>query len=369
MAWRVRACRFPLRPILPVSDSRDLNTIEEAAADWLVRRDRGLTPAQEREFAAWLDADAAHAAVFQALDETWTMIAEAPAAVGAAAGRDAAAEDFSPRPSPRRGWRIGFPLALAAAAAVAIVFFGWRKPIDAERAAVAEFATTATTEVGEVRSVRLPDGSTIQLNTDSAVEVKFQAHERRVLLVRGEAHFTVASNRARPFIVGAKGVDVRVVGTVFNVRLRSEAVDVLVTEGKVRVGSPAEREGEARPAPIPLASELTAGQKVSILLPATPRDPISPAAPARASSAEIKQTLAWQTRRLDFDATPLADIVGEINRYNRHKLIIDDARLHTQRFGGSFPAGDYETFVRMLEANFGVIAERGEHETRLRAKP
>lgn len=84
--------------------------------------------------------------------------------------------------------------------------------------------------------------------------------------------------------------------------------------------------------------------------------------------AEIQQTLAWRARRLDFDAVPLADIVVEINRHNRHKLVIADPRLNGQRFGGSFPAGDYETFVRMLETSFGVVAERGSDETRLRLK-
>ena len=90
--------------------------------------------------------------------------------------------------------------------------------------------------------------------------------------------------------------------------------------------------------------------------------------PIEVSAVEIKQTLAWQSRRLDFDATPLADIVAEINRYNRHQLVIADDRLNDRRFGGSFPAGDYETFVRMLEANFEVVAERGKDETRLRLK-
>jgi ferric-dicitrate binding protein FerR (iron transport regulator) len=45
-----------------------------------------------------------------------------------------------------------------------------------------------------------------------------------------------------------------------------------------------------------------------------------------------------------------------------------DERLNGQRFGGSFPASDYQTFVRMLEADFGVVAERSENETRLRLK-
>jgi len=187
-----------------------------------------------------------------------------------------------------------------------------------------------------------------------------------VKLARGEAHFTVARNPGRPFIVSVAGVDVRVVGTVFNVRLRPEAVDVVVTEGKVRVDSPRLTPSAAV---VPDAdahhSELTAGQKLSVGL-ASPSAPI--AAPTEVSTAEIKQIHAWQERRLDFDATPLGDIVNEINRYNRHQLVIVDPRLREQRFGGSFPAGDYETFVRMLESSFSVVADRQANETRLRAR-
>ena len=73
-------------------------------------------------------------------------------------------------------------------------------------------------------------------------------------------------------------------------------------------------------------------------------------------------------RRLDVDAAPLEEIVAEMNRYNRHKLVIADPRLTQRRFGGSFPAGDQDTIVRMLEANFGIAAERKAGETWLRLK-
>jgi len=324
-----------------MSAERELSAIEECAADWMVRRDRGLTAAQERELARWLADDARHAAVFDALAATWTLLGEvAPVATQ---GRG-------------RSWRW-LPATLAAAAALAVGFVGWTQwTRQADVARGGAFALKAETEVGSLRKVELPDGSVIQLNTDSAVDVRFEAAERRVRLTRGEAHFTVAKNRTRPFIVSAAGVDVRVVGTVFNVRLRSESVDVLVTEGQVRVGSES----------APVTDALTAGQKVSIALGAPVSMPV--VAPVAVAAPEIKQVLAWQEHRLDFDATPLVEIVAEINRYNRHKLAIADARLNDQRFGGSFPAGDYETFVRMLEANFGVVAERGSGVTRLRLK-
>ena len=91
-------------------------------------------------------------------------------------------------------------------------------------------------------------------------------------------------------------------------------------------------------------------------------------APIEVTSAEVRQALAWQARRLDFDATPLSAIVAEFNRYNRHKLVVADPQLEAERFGGSFPAGDYLTFVRILEVNFGVVAETKGGETVLRRK-
>lgn len=344
--------------------------IEERAAAWLVERDQGLAPERERELTQWLRADPRHAAAFAALAETWNLIGDR-----ATIEEERAAPDLE-RVGEWRRWRV--PLGLAAAALVAVAATGlWRapeetRPFGSSRAA---FVLEAATEIGGHRSLQLPDGSAIGLNTDSAVEVRFDAGVRRVRLLRGEAHFTVTRQPDRPFIVSAAGVDVRVVGTIFNIRLRPESVDVLVTEGKVRVGAAAEgrvvtaETGESGPA----ISELIAHQKVSIAravapalsLPVTPPLPVPP---VKVSPAEIRQALAWQTQRLDFDGTPLREIVEEFNRYNRHKLVVADPRLEAQRFGGSFPASDYTTFVRMLEADFGVVAERSAGETRLRGR-
>ena len=340
-----------------------LYSIEERAAAWLVERDGGLSVERERELQRWLRADPQHQATFAALAETWTLI-----------GEGAPVSERTERPVTAGGrWR--WSVGLAAAAALALVATdGWRGSFKAERER-APYMLAAATEIGGHRQLHLPDGSTIGLNTDSAVDVRFEAGLRRVWLRRGEAHFTVARDSGRPFIVSAAGVDVRVVGTIFNVRLRPESVDVLVTEGKVRVGAAAEGRDEAAASePVAAAiSELTAHQKVSIARAAAPVLPVMatptvPLAPVEVSMAEIRQALAWQTQRLDFDGTPLREIVAEFNRYNRHQLIVADPRLETQRFGGSFPAADHLTFVRMLEADFGIVAERTATETRLRWK-
>lgn len=338
-----------------MSAENEFNVVEEVAAGWLVERDRGLSPAREQELLRWLRADPAHEATYRALAATWTLLGEAGATQAAVAARSA---------SP---WRTGwFAATFAAAAALAVAYFGSEV---GERSTVREqadgrFAMTAKTEIGGVRSIDLPDGSVIQLNTDSVVDVEYSPAVRRVRLARGEAYFTVAKNARRPFVVNAGGVDVRVLGTVFNVRLKPDAVDVLVTEGRVRVGSPAAN--PATQAAVSEPAELTAGQRVSVALSGSL--PRSPEPTVVATPAQIRQALAWQGRRLDFDATPLSEIVAEINRYNRHQLSIADERLRERRFGGSFPATDHETVVRMLEADFGVVAERRAGETHLRQK-
>ena len=341
------------------ADQRDLSAddggslIEQTAADWLILHDRGLNPAQQQEFERWLRSDERHAAVYAELAETWSLVGQV---------RDVAPLSVPfPTAIPRRHNRRLF-LSLAAAASVALAFFLARPAATP----ASDFRLTASTEVGVMRKLSLPDGSWVQLNTDSAIAVQFTAGERRVQLVRGEAHFQVAKNPACPFVVNAGAVNVRAVGTAFDVRRRPEAVEVLVTEGKVQVNDSVE--GRSR-LPARAAHEgpayLVAGERAYISTGATdPTVKVVAVAPL-----EIGQVLAWQSHRLEFVATPLAEMVEEFNRYNRHKLVIADPRLAARRFGGTFPAGDYEEFVRLLESNFGVVAERDQHEIRLRLAP
>ena len=331
-------------------------TIEAAAAVWLGMRDDGLTPRQEAEFDRWLAEDARHAKIFAELTATWAALDRLRAARPAGDG----APDPALLAPYRHGWRSGVvPTMLALAAAVVFVFVIWRQPAHAGMI----LAQSAATEVGIQKKMSLPDGSIMQLNTDSAVEVNYTPVERRVRLVRGEVLFTVAKNPARPFIVNAGGVDVRAVGTAFNVRLRADRVEVLVTEGKVRVDDAVKGESLLQPRADAARQLLVAGERASIPVSAAA---VAPAVVATVAPQDIERALAWQDRRLEFVSVPLAEVVAEFNRYNQHKLVIADPRIESQRFGGTFRADGYDAFVRLLESNFGIAATRAEHETVLR---
>lgn len=335
----------------------EMARIAETAANWRARCDATLTPSEETDFAAWLAADERHANVFAEMDATWALLDRtAEISPETIRGVPPAAVIALPTRARRRSTRIAWLTTLGVAAAVAVTFFGWR----AGRTPPDEFVIAAQVEPGLVKRVNLPDGSVVRLNAESAMHVRFTAAQRQVVLKRGEASFDVANDPLRPFMVTGGGIAVRAVGTAFNVALRAQAVEVLVTEGKVTVDDAAHG-GSLLIAPKVSAadekqSHLAAGEKVTIAV--SPQTPARRAAPVTVDAEAIAQALAWQERRLDFDSERLVDIAAKFNRFNEHRLVIADAALGRQRFAGSFRADDPDTFVRLIATRRGVLVER-----------
>ncbi len=201
----------------------------------------------------------------------------------------------------------------------------------------------------------LDDGTLVELNRGARIAAAFTAAERRVRLEHGEALFTVAKNPARPFVVEAAGVTVRAIGTAFNVRIAAAGVDVLVTEGRVQLERPT--------APLAAPPLLDAGQRVTIPF-------AGPPPPAAAvSREEIERALGWQPRLLEFVSTPLAEVAAEFNRRNRVQLVIADEALRALPIGASFRSDNLDGFVRLLEASFGIKADRTDAAIALRRAP
>ena len=345
------------------------DAIDQLAADWLGRRDGGLGRADEAELQRWLSADRRHAIAFARLE------AASHALDQLVAFRPATANTLDPDPPlrarrvqtgqrPRRRLRLA-PI-WAAAAALVLGFVVLRPNFSP----LAPTTTLLSTQVGGWRSEILEDGSRLALNTDSEVEIKFTARERRVELQRGEVLFTVAKEAARPFVVYASGVRVRAVGTAFNVRVSEQGVDVLVTEGQVRLDD-AVRGQSLLPSPADDrdAPVLTAGHRAVIPSAVQAANPGTLTVTVTTIEAsEMLRRLAWQEQRLEFGPSPLREVAAEFNRYNRHQLVVADERTAAISVGGSFRADDHETFVRLLESSFDIVAERNNRETILRLR-
>lgn len=324
-----------------------LRAIDDAAATWVSRRDRGLTPSEQDEFFHWLAADPRHGERLARHQRGWSQLAHLAQwrpEHGAEPNADLLAPPARPPQRSRKILRWLAPVTLAAAASVALVFF-------VSRDSSAPAPTAVAAEPGYRQQV-LDDGTLVELNRGAQLTVAFTPAERRVQLTHGEALFTVAKNPARPFVVEAGGVTVRALGTAFNVRLGPAEVDVLVTEGRVQLDRPAQ--------PLATPPLVVAGQRA--VVPLADRAPVTTAV----SRAEIDRALAWQPKLLEFASTPLAEVAAEFNRHNRIQLVVADDALRALPIGTSFRSDNVDGFVRLLEASFGVRVERTDTTITLR---
>lgn len=326
--------------------SRDSDfAVHEKAAALLTRRDAGWTAEEAAEFALWRAADPRHETAVRRIEAAQRLLSRLPESPAASA---LLAELETVTRSSRRVTRLGPWLKAAGLAAAAGLGFAlWTRVSPGDRPAPNSYLTAA----GEHRTVALSDGSTLLLNGDSQVDVEFRSGERRVTLQQGEVHFAVAKDAARPFIVAAASIKVRAVGTAFNVKRELNAVEVVVTEGKVMVS----RDQTPGPgATVTDAVFLSAGESVAV-------DALG-SQPLHAASAlspdNLREKLAWQTRRLEFSNTPLGEVIACFNRHSTIQLELGDAGLAARPVGGTFNADNAEGFVNLLVASGDMTAER-----------
>lgn len=325
---------------MKTSAAKSASTIDAIASGWVIRREAGMTPAEEREFAAWRAADPRHDEALARHATVWNFM-DAPRASGRAREMVAA---LSARSRQRRRVRGA---AIAAVLLIGLSIWWTARPAPAARATSAMITVTAPT----LRT--LPDGSIVELKSGSTISVNYDGEYRRVTLVAGEALFQVAKNKQRPFIVTSAGVDVRAVGTAFLVGVENRQIDVIVTEGRVAVAPPAGLFGALT---APDAPTLVDAGKRLLVEPGTGRP--FPQEPTAISAEEIARRLAWRETWLEFSYTPLAQVVATMNQHADTRLVIKDPALADVPVTGLFRANNAETLVRLLEANFGIEAER-----------
>jgi transmembrane sensor len=322
------------------------NSVDALASAWLARRDRGFTAGEQDEYLHLLAASDLHRQAVARLERAWRRL-------------DALGEwqpKHSARPNPDllapapRRQRLSFPLVFVTLAAAAGLVFAVlalqpSHPEAPPRAAVAGVRPAAKV-ISEPQRLELADGSVVRLSRDGEIAADFTPAERRVRLLRGEAHFTVTHNAARPFVVAAGTVSVRAIGTAFDVRRAEAAVEVLVTEGKVQVEHPA---APARP--------LVKGERAVVAAADGSAVVSTPA------EAEIDRALAWQGVIIELPDLPLRDAIAEFNARNRQQVVVADAETGRTPIGGTFRADNVEGFVRLLEQSFGIEARRRDDGT------
>ena len=298
--------------------TRDEAARRDSAADWIVRAAApDLDEADLARLDAWL-ADPANADAFDsALAVTLEVQAAAPEIL-----RDLAAAPARRRSAANmRGWLTAGGIAAAATIAVALTPFS----------VLAPGSQAYVTAKGQHRTVRLADGSTIDLNAGSKLTVSLGARERRVTLNEGEAIFDVAHNSARPFLIAAGDRTVRVVGTRFDVKRRDGKLSVAVERGLVEVAP----------------SDGTSGRTFR-LHPGQRLDHQEGARTAQLSVVDTGQIESWKAGRLIFRDQPLADVVADINQQFPTQIKFEDPALGAIRVSGVLQLDDQNAVIRRL---------------------
>ena len=204
---------------------------------------------------------------------------------------------------------------------------------------------TYNTPVGEQRVISLEDGSTIYVNTDSRIDVRYTNTARELRLRDGEALFKVARDPQRPFQVIVGNTIVQAVGTQFNVYSRAHQTKVAVIEGTVQVfkrgeQSPASTAGSAHGTAVGNAEQLTAGQSIRLRADGAIDSP---------TPVNIAQVTAWRERRLVFEWQTLGEIAAEFNRYNRTPQIrVEGDEVRSRRYTAVFDADNPQTLLKFL---------------------
>lgn len=303
--------------------------VADKALDWFIRlRDTETRASVHEEFRQWLSQDPRHGHEYRTLEGIWESEAFAEAVSGL---RIATADRVPHRGWRARAWKIR---GAAAAACVALVAGIWQGP-----AFVTAWQADYVTAPGDRSMVSLPDGSSMLLNTDTAVTIDFRNGRRHVRLLRGEAFFDVKHDQARPFHVAGDYGDVAVKGTAFSVRTSSSETTVLLERGLVDVTCLCTSGGEA---------QLLPGQTVTAS--ATTLSQVSNLDPVRA--------LAWRNGRIAFDEVRLGQVISELSRYYNGRVFIASHRVEQMVVSGNYRLDNIEGAIRTLADAAGVAMTR-----------
>lgn len=296
--------------------------IEAEAADWLARLETGR--ADLGAFEQWRSANPAHAAAFAQLDAAWSRLDRVRAL------RPAGPPDPDLLASRDAGFLQSRRGLLRAA------MFGGAVVLAGGAALLLNGRAYAETGIGERRAVRLPDGSLLDLNTDSRASWRFDDQRRQVWLERGEAAFEIAPDaEARPFLLAAAGQTAPLDPGVYNARLRGRAAEI------VALRQSAETDG---------SSILLEGHELVISAESQDVRMLSPGA--------AEAVGAWRRGEIVFNGDTLREAVAEYNRYLTQPISIGDEGIANLRVGGRFTTRDPAEFLQAAEAAFAVEARR-----------
>lgn len=291
------------------------------AAQWYARLQSGVATDTDRAaWNEWLLADPVHTQAWQRMAAVGEQMSRVPGALASPALRGA---DSSRRQVLRS--------VVVLASAGSLGWLGWRS--ETSQNLFADFRTA----VGERREFRLADGSSLLLNTDTSVNLRFDGHQRVLELLWGEMLVTTAVDPSqRPFKVVTRHGEVLALGTRFIVRSGHQGGEVAVLEKAVEVTSSG----------VGPKVRLEAGQSLSF-------NPASLGTVRRNDAS----TGAWQQGSIIAINRPLAELLADLSRY-RTGVLRCDPRIAHLKVSGAFPIDNTDLALVALESGFSLRISR-----------
>ena len=362
--------------------------IYEEASEWFIECRAGdLDDASRQDFDCWLRKSPEHLGAYLELAAIWN---EGPSLmIGSELDRDtlinqaaldrdnvvalsrnvaelrtvlSAADGAAASPVPVQNlthqsrWRLRRQRFAAIAASIVLTVFSaatilWLQAIR---------SPTYATAIGEQRSLKLADGSIVELNSRSKIVVRYSKQGRNVELVEGQALFHVVKDATRPFIVTVGATLVRAVGTEFDVYEKHGSTIVTVVEGRVAIltdhpltlptpGVPSAAVDTPHRSNLQFPT-VAPGKIGNILVASGEQLTVSPQEIQKDEHPNIANATAWTQRQLVFESASLSDVADEFNRYNDKQLIVEDPRLDTFHVSGVFSSTDPASLIRFLRA-------------------
>ncbi|MEK7456321.1 MAG: FecR domain-containing protein [Pseudomonadota bacterium] len=315
------------------SHSDPLEQIRAQAVAWLARLRGPTSAADHAAFEDWYCADPRHADVYDALLDNWDAMGRTPPA----SDRD----NGGSRGSATRSALVG----LLAASLIAVIGAGfWMNTVDSQKKPGAQQVAwlhpeqRRETAPGSIETIRLPDGSSVTLDTASRIDLAYSGTERRIRLISGRARFAVAHGDPRPFIVTAGAQDVVAHGTLFDIFLQDEKAAIALIEGRIEVRRTDHDETSRFLAP---------GEVMRV-------DRSGPLPKPEPDTSAIQD---WPSGMQRFTDAPLGTVAAACNRYAAHGPIIVKGALASKRFSGTVDVRDTKAAAQLLASAMGAKVE------------
>jgi transmembrane sensor len=308
--------------------STNADEVQILAGAWIAKRDHSDWSAKDQnDLDAWLAESPAHMIAFLRLSDIWQR-ANRLRALGHQTGGGSALLR-------QQGFKTFVARFAAALAIVVLAVVGFARYLTVSQ------ETTYMTPIGGHKIIALGDGSHIELNTDTVLDVRNSDRKQTVRLDKGEAYFQIKHNPTRNFVVLAGDHRIIDLGTKFLVRSEPNRLEVALVEGQVRFDA----RGRGVQSPI----LLTSGDVLVVS-----RNLITT---SKKRSQALAGELGWRRGMLVFDNISLSQAVAEFNRYSSEKLVVADRAAAEVPVSATFPTNGVGDFVQLAQAVLGLRVE------------